>query len=57
LKVNALIQSNLHKDPEKLDLMQYAEAAAQAIWLENWRLRQQAEMIGAMFGAKKKVRC
>jgi hypothetical protein len=34
--------------------MEFAQAAAQATWLERWRLRQQAELLGAMFGAKKK---
>jgi hypothetical protein len=35
-------------------LYEFAEAYAQAVWLEQFRLRNMAELLSAMFGAKKK---
>ena len=32
---------------------EYDEAYCQAIWLEKFRLRNQAEMLAAIFGGKK----
>ena len=52
--MNALIRANLHIDPSELNEVEYAEAYAEAIWLEQFRLKNQAELLAAMFGAKKK---
>ena len=43
-----------HKTPKEMDTESFAEAYCQAEWLERFRLRNQAEMIAAMFGGKKK---
>jgi hypothetical protein len=53
MKMNALIRSNLGINAAILTPMEFAEAYSQAIWLEQWRLQQQAELLAAMFGAKK----
>ena len=50
----ALIRSNLGIDPERCSYDDWAAYYAQALWMERWRLRNQAEMIAAMFGEKKK---
>jgi len=34
--------------------MEYAQAYNEAIWLEIFRLHNQAELLAAMFGGKKK---
>lgn len=52
--MSALIRSNLGMDTKEMDSQQFAEAYCQAIWLEEFRLRNQAEMLVAMFGGKKK---
>ena len=31
---------------------EWAELYAQALWLERWRLRNQAEMLAALFGER-----
>ena len=36
-----------------MDEQQFAEAYCQALWLEQFRLRNQAEMLAAIFGGKK----
>jgi hypothetical protein len=54
MRMSALIRSNLGADPEKMDNLQFAEAYGQAIWIEEFRMRNQAEMLAAMFGGKKK---
>ena len=54
MKMNALIRSNLGINPNELSIMEYAEAYNQAIWLEGFRLQNQAELIATMFGRKKK---
>ena len=54
MKMGALIRANLGMDPKEMDTESFAEACCQAIWLERFRLRNQAEMIAAMFGGKKK---
>jgi hypothetical protein len=51
----ALIQSNLGIDAEQIATpMAFAEAYAKALWLEEFRLQNQAELLAAMFGGKKK---
>ncbi|MDD4141590.1 MAG: hypothetical protein PHR20_02190 [Bacteroidales bacterium] len=52
--MNALIRSNLGVNPDTLSPLEYAEAYNEAIWLEGFRLRNQAELLAAMFGGKKK---
>jgi hypothetical protein len=54
MKMNALIRANLGINPKEMDAMEYAEAYSEAMWLENFRLRNQAELLAAMFGGKKK---
>ncbi|MEG1574390.1 MAG: hypothetical protein RRY55_01285 [Bacteroidales bacterium] len=49
-----MIRANLNLDPQRLNEMEYAEAYAEAIWLESFRLRNQAEMLATIFGGKKK---
>lgn len=51
--MSALIRTNLGADPERMDSLQFAEAYSQAIWIEEFRMRNQAEMLAAMFGGKK----
>lgn len=53
MKMSALIRSNLGLDPSELTTKEYAEAYCQAIWLEEFRLRNLAELVAAMFGGKK----
>jgi hypothetical protein len=55
MMMNALIRANLGIDPSSLKPIEYAEAYGQAIWLEGFRLKNQAEMLVAMFGGKKNV--
>ena len=54
LKACALIRSNLHIDPTAGSAEDFAAYYAQAVWLENWRLKRQAEMIAALFTPKDK---
>lgn len=54
MKMNALIRSNLGIDTRALTTIEFVEAYSQALWLESFRLRNQAEMLVAMFGGKKK---
>lgn len=49
----ALIKANLGIDPTNGDYEDWAVNYAQALWLEKWRLKNQAEMIARMFGGKK----
>lgn len=53
LKACALIRSNLHSDPLRCDDEDFAVSYAQALWLEQWRLHRQAEMIVSLFGENK----
>lgn len=49
----ALIRANLGIDPTNGDYEEWAENYAQALWLEKWRLKNQAELLARMFGGKK----
>ena len=49
----ALIRANLGIDPTKGDYEDWADNYAQALWIEKWRLKNQAEMIARMFGGEK----
>lgn len=53
MRMSALIRSNLGTDPSGMTEKEYAEAYCQAIWLEQFWLRNQAEMLAAIFGGKK----
>lgn len=46
----ALIRSNLGIDPTAGGYEDWAAHYAQALWLENWRLKKRAEMLTALFG-------
>lgn len=46
----ALIRSNLGIDPTVGGYEDWAAHYAQALWLENWRLKKHAEMLAALFG-------
>jgi len=52
--MNAIIRANLGLNPSELSTKEYAEAYCQAIWLEGFRLQNQAELLAAMFGNGKK---
>ncbi|MBQ7388595.1 MAG: hypothetical protein IJW01_04435 [Paludibacteraceae bacterium] len=49
----ALIRANLGIDPTIGDYEDWADNYAQALWLEKWRLKNQAELLARMFGGKK----
>lgn len=49
LKACALIRANLHVDPSAGSAEDFAANYAAAVWLENWRLKRQAEMIVSLF--------
>lgn len=53
MKMSALIRANLGLNPTELSTEEFAEAYCQAIWLEEFRLRNHAELLAAMFGGKK----
>jgi hypothetical protein len=57
MKMNALIIANLGINPKEMDAMEYAEAYSEAMWLESFRLKNQAELLAAMFGGKKGKGC
>ncbi|HOU67597.1 MAG TPA: hypothetical protein PKW49_03310 [Paludibacteraceae bacterium] len=40
-------------DPKKMDNAEFAEAYNEAMWIEQFRLRNQAEMLSVIFGGKK----
>jgi hypothetical protein len=40
-------------DPERCSYEEWAANYAQALWLEQWRLKNEAGMIAALFGGKK----
>ncbi len=53
LKACALIRANFHLDPTAVSAEDFATHYAAAVWLENWRLKRQAQMIAALFGEDK----
>ena len=53
MRMNALIRANLGLDTAELSTEEFAEAYCQAIWLEEFRLRNHAELLAAMFGKGK----
>ena len=56
LKACALIRANLHVDPTAGSAEDFATNYAAAVWLENWRLKRQAEMIAKLFGDERENR-
>lgn len=52
LKACALIRANFHVDPSAGSAEDFAANYAAAVWLENWRLKRQAEMIVSLFRDK-----
>lgn len=48
------LRANLGLNPAELSTKEYAEAYCQSIWLEGFRLQNQAELLAAMFGKEKK---
>lgn len=54
MMISAFIRSNLGQDTEGMNEAQFEEASCKAVWLESFRLRNQAEMLVEVFGGKKK---
>jgi 2-hydroxychromene-2-carboxylate isomerase len=52
MKGNALIRAYLGVDPDQLSDEKYAELFAQAIWIEQRQLKNQAELLTALFAAQ-----
>ena len=50
---NTLIRANFSLEPEKLCLSKWSDLYAEAQWLEQWRLGNQAEMLVRLFGGDK----
>nr|DAL23321.1 MAG TPA_asm: hypothetical protein [Caudoviricetes sp.] len=49
-----MIRANLHKDPDAVETAEeWAALYGQALWLERWRNRNQAEMITSLFGSNR----
>lgn len=49
LKADAIIRANFHLNPDELQISQWSKLYAQAIWLEEWRLKNQAELFMGLF--------
>ncbi|MCB6232244.1 hypothetical protein [Flavobacterium psychrophilum] len=47
---DALIMANFRINPKELQVTQWGEYYAKAIWLEEWRLKNQADMFKNLFG-------
>jgi len=45
-----LIQANFGLDPKELQMQAWGELYAKAMWLEQWRLENQAKMMMNLFG-------
>jgi hypothetical protein len=52
LKGDALIRANFGVEPGKMDDETWARLVAEAMWIEQWRLKNQAELLAALFGSK-----
>lgn len=50
MKGDALIRANFGVDPSTLSEEMWARLCAEAMWIETWRLRCKAEMLGRLFG-------
>ena len=51
-KACALIRSNLHIEPPTGSDEEFAQAYAEALWLEEIRLKNQAELLMRLFSQK-----
>ena len=49
---NVLIRANFGLVPESLSLSKWSDLYAEAQWLEQWRLSNQAEMLVRLFGGE-----
>lgn len=50
----ALIRANLHVNADEIKTeTKWAALYAQALWLERWRNRNQADLIASLFGEQK----
>lgn len=47
---DALIMANFHINPKNIQISEWRELYAKAIWLEEWRLKNQAELFMNLFG-------
>ncbi|WP_181871999.1 hypothetical protein [Bergeyella zoohelcum] len=45
-----MIRANFGLNPEELQVSQWNKHYAQAMWLEEWRLQNQAELFIKLFG-------
>jgi hypothetical protein len=52
MKGNALIRANFRLEPEGLSEEEWAQRFAEALWIEQWRLKNQAELLARLFGEK-----
>lgn len=52
MKGSALIRAHLGVDPDRLTDEKYAELFAQALWIEQRGLKNQAELLAALFAGK-----
>ena len=50
IQANALIRANFQIDPEGLQLSKWAMLYTEALWIEKWRLQNQAELFKTLFG-------
>lgn len=53
-KGSALIRAVFNVEPENLTDEKWTMLYAQALWIKQWRLKNQAELLGKLFGGKKK---
>jgi hypothetical protein len=54
LKGDTLIRANFGINPDELDEVQWAKLVCEAIWIERFRLQNQADLLAALFGGKRK---
>ncbi|HGE5775882.1 TPA: hypothetical protein ACGGHC_002722, partial [Flavobacterium psychrophilum] len=47
---DALIMANFSINPKELQVTQWGEYYAQAMWIEEWRLTNQANMLKNLLG-------
>ncbi len=50
-KGDALIRSHFHVNPEELQVSEWNKLYAQAVWIEEFRLKNNAEILKALFNA------
>ena len=52
-KGSALIRAVFNVETENLSDEKWSKLYAQALWIEQWRLKNQAELLAKLFGEKK----